>query len=143
MNYLPNRFVALVLLFALCSGCGKHHYSSPIQRGSVQSGTLVVSWTISPGSPNFSPGPPQIGDNTLVLHVSDGKPLADVGDADVTGQVTNSLTGALQPETGRSQGGGVYDVPVHLPLQDKYTVKVTLERKAKEDVSVSIPITVQ
>jgi hypothetical protein len=76
-----------------------------------------------------TPTPAHTGDDTLILTLSDAQTTQPIGDANVTARaeaVSPRLPG--QPNSGRAQGNGVYQVPVVLAVASSYHIQVQAER---------------
>src|SRR5579862_995069 len=99
--------IAIWALAALVSGCSnKLSPSGPVAQ--EKDGLHIQLVT--------DPNPAQVGDNTLTVTVTDGNTNAPVVNANVTISAYNKLAGGGDQETGRSQGNGVYNVPIKLPI---------------------------
>lgn len=115
-------FAAAAVL--LCAGCGPHLPPHALPGGAQVSAGLSASLTTTPA-------PPQTGDNTLILKLTDAATGAPVGDANVSA-VAQMLSPRLpgSPVTGRAQGNGVYQIPMRLGIATRYSVQVQAQRTA-------------
>jgi hypothetical protein len=136
MTFLAGLYTALGVAGAatgmLCmTGCSpRPQATGPVAQ---DSGGLHVVLTTDPS-------PLRVGDNTLIVTLTGQATSAPVVDANVTVTAYNQLAGGGDTETGRSQGNGVYNVPVKLPISDQYTASVTVQRLGKPDVTVKFPL---
>ncbi|HEX5323621.1 MAG TPA: FixH family protein [Capsulimonadaceae bacterium] len=129
--WLPLFGLALAGLLSGCSA--KVGPSSPVAQNA---GGLHIQFATDPN-------PPRVGDNTLIVTLTDSKTNAPVVNANVTGAAYNKVAGGGDQETGRSQGNGVYNVPIKLPTPDQYTANITVEQIGKPDVSAKFPLSAQ
>jgi hypothetical protein len=126
--------VAIFAFLALISGCSnKLQPSGPAAQDKDGLHIQLVT----------DPNPAQVGDNTLIVTVTDSGTNAPVVNANITINAYNKLAGGGDQETGRSQGNGVYNVPIKLPIADQYTATVTVQRTGQPDVSAQFPIAAQ
>ncbi len=126
----PIPFVLLTLVFV--SGCARTAAPTASSEQTV-AGMKVALAT--------SPSPPHSGDDTLIVTLADAGTNAPIGNANVTATAT-----MLAPRTsgaqvsGRSQGNGVYNVPVQLGIATRYQIKLHIERTGQPAVDVLFPI---
>jgi hypothetical protein len=129
------RFPILFALLALVlvSGCNRPA-PTPAKPSAQTAGGMTITLTTLPS-------PPHSGDDTLVVTLNDAQTNMPVGNANVTATAT-----MLAPRTsgaavsGRSQGNGVYNVPVQLGIATRYEVKLHIERTGQPPVDVLFPI---
>lgn len=72
------------------------------------------------------------GDNTLSFTLADAASGAPVGNANITAtpeMLSPRMAGAST--TGRSQGNGLYTIPVRLGVASRYSVALKVERPGK------------
>ncbi len=94
-------------------------------------GDLAVSFTADPA--------PHVGDNNFRVTVADGQ--APVGNANITADPQMlSQNGTGTKTTGRSQGNGVYLIPVRLGIATRYDLSLHIERPGKPAADVSFPL---
>lgn len=126
---IPGLVLAAALVLA--NGCSpRPQASGPV--GQDSNGLHIQLAT--------DPNPLRAGDDTLIVTVTDLATSQPVVNANVTITAYNKLAGGGDTETGRSQGGGVYNVPIKLPIADQYTATVTVQRLGKPDSSVQFPL---
>ena len=122
------RCLLCSLLFA--AGCSKPAAPSA-QHKTV--GDLVISFTANP--------PPHVGDNSFQVTVADAASSAPVGNANITVDPEMlSHPGTGTKTSGRSQGNGVYLLPVRLGIATRYDVSLHIERPGKPATDASFPI---
>ncbi len=81
------------------------------------------------------------GDNTLVVTLADAATGVPVGNANITAtpeMLSPRLPGAST--TGRSQGNGLYTIPVRLGVASRYNVALKVERPGKAAAEASFPV---
>ena len=130
MSRTRLRLIALGVAVTL-AGCSRP--SAPAAPASQTVGGLTITLTASP--------PPHTGDNTFVVTIRDAATQAPVGNANVTAtpeMLSPRLPGT--PTSGRSQGNGVYNVPVRLGVATNYNVALHVERTGQPAADVSFPI---
>lgn len=91
-----------------------------------------------------SPNPPHTGDDDILLTLWDSSTHALIGDANVTGSadmIAPQIKG--QSVSGRSRGGGVYDIPVRFAVGTQYDVTISVERRQKSPVTIDYKVDVQ
>ena len=134
MRFFIAFCAAILALAALVPGCSdKLQPSGPVTHSAAGLNIQLAT----------DPNPPQVGDNTLIVTVTDATTNAPVVNANITISAYNKLAGGGDQETGRSQGNGVYNVPIKLPIADQYTATVTVQRSGKPDVGIQFPIAAQ
>lgn len=121
---------ALFLILSLPGCSPKPQATGPVAQ---DSGDLHIVLTTDPS-------PLRAGDNTLIVTVTNSATNQPVVDANITITAYNKLAGGGDTETGRSQGNGVYNVPIKLPLADQYMATVTVQRVGKPDATVKFPL---
>lgn len=132
-HWLTSLLLILLFTLLLLPGCSpKPRASGPVSQDS--GGLRIVFAT--------DPSPLRTGDDTLIVTLTDESTNRPVVDANVTITAFNQLVGGGDTETGRSQGNGVYNVPIKLPIADQYMATVTVQRLGKPDVSVKFPLDV-
>ena len=80
-----------------------------------------------------NPDPPIAGDNTFTITLTDDSTGSPVVNANVTVSAYNELAGGGDRETGRSQGDGIYDIPIKLGIPDRYKIDVVVQRPGHDD----------
>jgi hypothetical protein len=142
---IVNRIGIAALLLGLVSfGCSPKVTGS--QHQSREAGGVLVAVSVRPGLPQDSETAvnatgAQVGDNTLTVELRDDKTNAPIGDANVTAAPASDLVGQQRGESGRSQGNGIYLVPIRFGVPDKYTVIVTIDRPGRSETSAQFSIT--
>ena len=120
--------LALALALAGCSRSAAPSVPLPLTAGS----TTV---TLTSGSLAHT------GDNTLTVTLADAATGAPVGNANITAtpeMLSPRLPGAST--TGRSQGNGLYTIPVRLGVASRYNIVLKIERPGKAAAEVSFPV---
>ena len=118
----------LLLSFPLLAGCS---HPAPAVTAHKTVGDLAVSFTADP--------PPHVGDNTFRVTVADAQ--TPVGNANITADPQMlSQNGTGTKTSGRSQGNGVYQIPVRLGIATRYDLSLHIERPGKPATDVSFPI---
>ncbi len=123
----------LIFLMALPSCSEKKPWAGPLTQ--QDNGVVVQMSTL--------PNPPSVGDNTLIFNMHDAASQAPVVNADLTVSSFNQLAGGGDKETGRSQGGGTYNVPMRFGVNDAYTIDVRVQRPGQPDAEVKFTIDVE
>ncbi len=124
---LPRSFLLLSFLLAGCS-----HPVLPVQAHKTI-GDLAVSFTADP--------PPHVGDNSFKVTVADARTQAPVGTANITADPQMlSQIGTGTKTSGRSQGNGVYAIPVRLGIATRYDISLHIERPGRPAADVSFPV---
>jgi hypothetical protein len=136
--------VCIFLACVMASGCSSRVTGPQTQTRDVDG--MLVQAAIRPGLPQdaaaaASGADAQTGDNTLTVTLRDDKTNAVIPDANVSAAPTNTLVGQQRTESGRSQGNGVYLVPIRFAVADTYTVLVTIDRTAKPESSAQFLFT--
>lgn len=110
-----------VSLLAALAGSGCSQPAAPLVATTQMSAGITATMTTSDS--------PHTGDDTVVITLHDSDSGIPIGDANVTG-VAEAQSPRLpgQSVTGRSQGNGVYDIPLNLPVISPYKIVVTAER---------------
>lgn len=125
---IPRSLRPLCLL--LLAGCS--HPAPPVTAHKTV-GDLAVSFTADP--------PPHVGDNSFRVAVADAETQAPVGNANITADPEMlSQNGTGTKTSGRSQGNGLYQVPVRLGISTRYDISLHIERPGKPAADVSFPI---
>lgn len=112
-------------------GCSRTAAPQPLTQQTAGSTTV----TLTSGSLAHT------GDNTLTVTLADSATGAPVGNANITAtpeMLSPRLPGAST--TGRSQGGGLYNIPVRLGVASRYTIALKIERPGKTAAEVSFPV---
>lgn len=81
------------------------------------------------------------GDNTLSVTLADAATGALVGNANITAtpeMLSPRMAGAST--TGRSQGNGLYTIPIRLGVASRYSVALKIERPGKAAAEASFVI---
>ena len=135
--FVRMRFAAILgvsislVVLPMLSGCSaKPGASGPVAQDSGDLHIVLAT----------DPTPLRVGDDTLIVTITDQATNQPVVDANITVTAYNQLAGGGDTETGRSQGNGVYNVPIKLPIADQYMGTVTVQRLGKPDVSVKFPL---
>lgn len=127
-----RRIAGAAVLLAL-AGCSPRATMPPQPASQTVSGLTVQMTT---------PQTPHSGDNTLNLTLTDAATNMPVPDANVT-CTPNMLAprGTFEAVSGRSQGNGVYQVPVRLPIATRYELQFDITRRGGlPPVTVSFPL---
>ncbi len=125
---IPRFF--LLLPFFVLAGCS--HPAPPVAAHKTI-GDLAVSFTADP--------PPHVGDNSFQVTVADARTQAPVGNANITADPQMlSQIGTGTKTSGRSQGNGVYSLPVRLGIATRYDISLHIERPIKPAADVSFPV---
>ena len=119
---------AIALALAGCSS----KVTGP-QTQSATGQTVAITVSVRPGLPQDSGyatanASAQTGDNTLIVNIHDLNTNAPIADANVTAAPSSSLIDQQATESGRSQGNGVYWVPIRFGVPDDYKVEVDVQR---------------
>jgi hypothetical protein len=138
-----TRIVIFVNLAAtlIIAGCSDKVAGPQRQIQIVQGVTIAAS--IRPGLPQDSSSAStndaaQTGDNTLIVQLNDATSNAPIPDANVTAAPSTDLINMQGTESGRSQGNGIYYIPIRFGVPDKYMVTVNVQRTGQR-----FPITTQ
>ncbi len=116
------------LCFLLLAGCS---HPAPVVKAQKTVGSLVVSLAADP--------PPHVGDNSFQVTVTDAQ--APVGNANITADPQMlSQNGTGTKTSGRSQGNGVYLIPIRLGIATRYDISLHIERPGKPTADISFPI---
>lgn len=116
--------------FLLLAGCS---HPAPTVTAHKTVGDLAVSFTADP--------PPHVGDNSFRVSVADAETQAPVGNANITADPEMlSQSGTGTKTSGRSQGNGLYFIPVRLGVSTRYDITLHIERPGHPDADVSFPI---
>ncbi len=114
----------------LLAGCTK---PAPTALARKTVGDLAVTFTADP--------PPHVGDNSFQVTVADAGTQAPVGNANITVDPEMlSQSGTGTKTSGRSQGNGVYLLPVRLGIATRYDISLHIERPGKPAADVSFPV---
>ena len=122
--------VALCAPALLLAGCS--HPTVPVLAHKTI-GDLAVTFTADP--------PPHVGDNTFTVTLADAAAHTPVGNANITAtpeMLSHSGTGS--PSSGRSQGNGLYTIPVRLGIATRYDISLHIERPGEAAADVSFPV---
>jgi len=138
------RSVVIILACLLAAGCSSKTAGPQEQTRDV--GGMLVQVSVRPGLPQdeSSAAPDagaQVGDNTLIVTLHDDRSNAVIPDANVSAAPSTTLVDDQRAESGRSQGNGVYFVPIRFAVPDTYTVLVTVDRTGKSESSAQFAIT--
>lgn len=127
MMFPRSSWPLCVLLLAGCS------HPAPAVTAHKSVGNLAVSFTADP--------PPHVGDNSFQVSVADAQSSAPIGNANITVDPQMlSQNGTGTKTSGRSQGNGVYLVPVRLGVATRYDISLHIERPGKPATDVSFPV---
>jgi len=119
----------LWLAALLLTGCSK----PPPAVAHKTVGDLTVTLTAS--------SPPHVGDNTFSVTLADAVTHAPVGNANITANPEMlSHNGTGSPSSGRSQGNGLYQVPIRLGIATRYDINLHIERPSTPAADVSFPV---
>ena len=120
----------LLLCMVLLTGCS---HPAPTVQAHKTVGDLAVSFTADP--------PPHTGDNSFQVKVADAQTQVPVGNANITADPQMlSQIGTGTKTSGRSQGNGVYLIPVRLGIATRYDISLHIERPGKPAADVSFPV---
>ena len=120
----------LFLSLFLLTGCS---HPAPTTTAHKTVGDLTVSFTADPA--------PHVGDNTFRVTVADAETQAPVGNANITADPQMlSQNGTGTKTSGRSQGNGVYLIPVRLGIATRYDISLHIEHPGKPAADVSFPV---
>ena len=114
----------------LLAGCSK---PAPPAVAQKTVGDLAATLTASQ--------PPHVGDNSFSVTLADAVTHAPIGNANITAtpeMLSHSGTGS--PSSGRSQGNGLYQVPIRLGIATRYDITLHIERPGTPAVDVSFPV---
>lgn len=131
---MTRSVVSLALsaaLMAALTGCSRTAAPPPLLR--LTAGSTTV--TLTSGSLAHT------GDNTLAVTLADAATGMPVGNANITAtpeMLSPRLLGAST--TGRSQGNGLYTIPVRLGVASRYSIALKIERPGKAATEVSFPV---
>ena len=87
-----------------------------------------------------NPAPPRSGDNVFTFTVTDSGTGQPVVNANVTAGTFNKLTGGGDRQAGRSQGNGIYEVPIKFGIPDTYELDVTVQRTGQPDAQARFTV---
>jgi hypothetical protein len=143
----PTRQSTLVAILTACfilAGCSSRVNGPQTQVRDVDG--MLIQVSVRPGLPQDAGSTDpnagaQVGDNTLTVTLQDDKTNAVIPDANVSAAPSTSLVDRQMAESGRSQGNGVYLVPIRFAVPDTYTVVVTVDRTAKFESEAQFTIT--
>ena len=118
-------------LMVVLTGCSRTTVLQPLSPQIA--GSTVV--TLTSGSLAHT------GDNTLTVTLADSATGGPVGNANITAtpeMLSPRLPGAST--TGRSQGNGLYTIPVRLGVASRYNIALKIERPGNSMAEVSFPV---
>ena len=119
-----------VPLAFLLAGCSKPIAPS-VSHKTV--GDLAVSFTAATA--------PHVGDNSFQVALADLATQSPVGNANITANPEMlSQNGTGSQTSGRSQGNGMYLIPVRLGIATRYDISLKIERPGKPAAEVSFPV---
>ena len=124
------KLIYLCALALLLAGCSK---PAPVGPAHKTVGDLAVTLAADP--------PPHLGDNTFSVTLADAVSQAPLGNANIS-----AVPEMLSPHdvgsstSGRSQGNGLYTIPVRLGIATRYDINLHIERPGKPAADVSFPI---
>jgi hypothetical protein len=124
------KLFCLCLMALLLAGCSKPT-PPPVAHKTI--GDLTVTLTAIV--------PPHVGDNTFSVTLADAVTHSPVGNANITANpemLSHSGTGS--PSSGRSQGNGLYEIPIRLGIATRYDINLHIERPNTPAAEVSFPI---
>ncbi len=131
---MPRSVVSLALAAILVSaltGCSRTAAPVPLPPQTVGSTTV----TLTSGSLAHT------GDNTLTLTLADAATGMPVGNANITAtpeMLSPRLPGSST--TGRTQGNGLYTIPVRLGVASRYNITLKIERPGKAAAEASFMV---
>lgn len=123
-------FACLAVAGAL-AGCS--HMAAPPAPPRQTAGDTVILLTSGAAA--------HTGDNTLSVTLADAASGAPVGNANITAtpeMLSPRMAGAST--TGRSQGNGLYTIPVRLGVASRYKVVLKIERPGKAAAEASFVV---
>ncbi len=129
-NLFPRHFSPLCTAALLLAGCS--HPAAPAAAHKTI-GDLAVSFLADP--------PPHVGDNSFRVTVAEFPAQTLVGNANITADpqmLSHNATGSKT--SGRSQGNGVYLVPVRLGVATRYDIRLHIERPGHPPAEAAFPI---
>lgn len=119
-----------LVCFLFLAGCS---HPAPAVTAHKTVGDLAVSFTADP--------PPHVGDNNFRVTVADAETQAPVGNANITADPEMlSQSGTGTKTSGRSQGNGVYQIPVRLGISTRYDISLHIDRPGRPAADVSFPV---
>jgi hypothetical protein len=124
------KLFCLCLTALLLAGCSK---PAPPPTAHKTIGDLSVTLTASV--------PPHVGDNTFSVTLADAVTHLPIGSANITANpemLSHSGTGS--PSSGRSEGNGLYQIPIRLGIATRYDINLHIERTGSPAADVSFPI---
>lgn len=124
------KIVSACAVLLLVAGCSKP--AAPITAHKTI-GDLDVTLMASP--------PPHVGDNSFSVTLADAVTHAPVGNANITANpemLSHSGTGGAS--SGRSQGNGLYLIPVRLGIATRYDINLHIERPGTPAAEVAFPV---
>ncbi len=124
------KLFSVCLAALLLAGC-----SQPVPPAVAHKtiGDLAVTLTAS--------SPPHVGDNTFSVTLADAVTHSPIGNANITANpemLSHSGTGS--PSSGRSQGNGLYQIPVRFGVATRYDISLHIERPGSPAAEVSFPV---
>lgn len=131
---MSRSLVLLVLglaVTAALTGCS--HPLVPQSLPPQTAANTVVTLTSGPSA--------HTGDNTLTVTLADAATGAPVGNANITAtpeMLSPHLPGAST--TGRTQGNGLYTIPVRLGVASRYNIALKIERPGKAPAEALFPV---
>ena len=129
-DFNSERSLLSLLCFLLLTGCSKPAPPAVLHK---TVGDLAVTFTADL--------PPHIGDNSFRVTVADAASALPVGNANITVDPEMlSHIGTGTKTSGRSQGNGVYSLPVRLGIATRYDISLHIERPGKPAADVSFPL---
>ncbi len=117
--------IALSVMISL-SSCSSKVTGPQSQTQSV--GGVDIKVSIRPGLPQDMGNAAETGDNTLIVQLSDSNSNKPIPDANVTAAPKTSLITSQADQSGRSQGNGLYYVPIRFGVPDNYAVNLNVQR---------------
>ncbi len=124
------KYCCLCLITLFLAGCSK-----PAPPPVAHKGVGDLSVTLTAGSP------PHVGDNTFSVTLANSYTQAPIGNANITATPEMlSHTGTGSPSSGRSQGNGLYQVPIRLGVATRYDISLHIERPGSPPTDVSFPV---
>ena len=130
MNYLFLKSSLLIVMALLLAGC-THSTAPTVSHKTV--GNLTVTLTAAL--------PPHAGDNSFTVTLADSATYAPIGNANITANPEMlSQNGTGSPSSGRSQGNGLYLIPIRLGIATRYDIALHIERPGKPAADVSFPV---
>ncbi|MGI4789317.1 MAG: hypothetical protein ACRYFS_10770 [Janthinobacterium lividum] len=125
------RSLYLCAVALLLTGCSHPAPTAAVSWKTV--GDLAVSLTVSP--------PAHMGDNMFSVTLADSATQLPIGNANMTA-VPEMLSpqGTGSSSSGRSQGNGLYLIPIRLGIATRYDINLHIERSGKPAADVSFPV---